>query len=143
MRDGQRVHIGYLVIRREGNVLSGSPLEEVPPPVWDSQREQRLHRRYPIALEAQYKLLGRGGQVTHSGGARTVNISAGGALLKCNERLPSGCTIEVSIQWPYLLDGIRSMKLFIRGRIIRTADPLVGIQIVQHEFRVAARRPRS
>jgi hypothetical protein len=107
-----------------------------------SAREQRRHQRYPIALDAEFHLLDRG-QSARLRAAKTVNIGTGGLLLECNDSLPPGRRIEVSIQWPFLLDGLCPLKLVIRGRIVRVRGPVVAIETSHHEFRTAARVVRS
>ena len=77
--------------------------------------------------------------MSNLGTAKTLNISKGGVLLECNDQLPAGRTIEVSIQWPFLLDGIRPMKLLVYGTTVRTRRGFVAVQSHRHEFRLAGR----
>src|SRR5712692_1105319 len=79
---------------------------------------QRLNGRYPIALELQYKLLNKG-RVEHLGVGRTLNISSGGVLFEADDRLPTSGLIELAMSWPFLLEGVCSLKLVMRGRIVR------------------------
>ena len=57
-----------------------SPTSATAPPPTD-RSDQRLHGRYPIALELQYKLLNKE-QIKRFGFGRTVNMSSGGVLFE-------------------------------------------------------------
>jgi hypothetical protein len=70
--------------------------------VADFRPEQRSHRRYPIALELDYRLLRRG-RIERQGSGRTIDIGCGGVRLETNESLPVGRLIELMISWPFLL----------------------------------------
>jgi len=105
----------------------------------DAKRnEQRLNGRYPITLELQYKLLSKG-RVEKLGNGRTLNISSGGVLFETDDLLPPDGPIELAMNWPFLLEGVCSLKLVMRGRIVRS-DPKVKAAAVKaeyHEFRTA------
>jgi hypothetical protein len=122
--------------RAEKTSRSAPESERTPEP------DQRLHRRYPIALDAEYKLLDRG-QITQFGPGRTLNISTGGLLLECSDPLPPGRHVEVSIRWPFLLAGTCPLKLLIIGRTLRAQGQVVAIKTNRHEFRTAPRAPRT
>jgi hypothetical protein len=97
-----------------------------------------LNERYPITLELQYKLLS-GGRVEQLGVGRTLNVSSGGVLFESDDLLPAGGPIELAMNWPFLLEGICSLKLVMRGRIVR-CDPnskAAAVKAEYHEFRTA------
>lgn len=98
--------------------------------------DPRQHRRYPITMDVEYKLL-KNGRVAQYGFGRTVNISSGGVLFSANDSLPTGGLIELAISWPCLLEGVCALNLKIRGRIVRSDSKEVALQIQQHEFRTA------
>ena len=105
--------------------------------------DQRLNRRYPIALEIEYKLL-RKGRVERLGLGRTLNISSGGVLFEANEPLPAGSSIELLMHWPLLLAGVCPLKLVIHGNVVRSDVRGVAVRTKHHEFRTAgARLPKS
>lgn len=105
--------------------------------------DQRSNRRYPIALEIEYKLL-RKGRVDRLGLGRTLNVSSGGVLFEANESLPAGSTIEVLMNWPFLLEGVCPLKLVIYGSVVRSDNKGVAVRTKHHEFRTAgARSSRS
>jgi hypothetical protein len=103
------------------------------------QSDQRSHQRFPITLEADYKLLHRG-RVDRQGSGRTINMCSGGVLLDTDHALPEGGSIELVIHWPFLLEGVCPLKLVMHGRIIRSDNRGVAIQVKHHEFRTAGAR---
>jgi hypothetical protein len=100
------------------------------------QSERRLHPRYPIALDAEYRLVGRDG-VQCQGSCRTVNISSGGVLLEAEAVLSPLGPIEVSIEWPCLLQGVVPLKLIGCGNIVRLDGSSIAVRITGYEFRTA------
>lgn len=101
-----------------------------------SQIERRLHRRYSIALEAEYRLVSRDGTQCH-GPCRTVNISSGGVLLETEAVLFPLGSIEVSIKWPFFLRDVVPLKLMVRGEIVRVDGNNIAVEMTWHEFRTA------
>jgi hypothetical protein len=105
----------------------------------ERRRDQRAHRRYPISLSVDYKLLCKG-RVDHVGSGETLNVSSGGVCFRCAESLPAGGSIELVMNWPFLLGGVCRLKLVMHGRIVRAEGQRIAIQADQHEFRTAGTR---
>lgn len=107
--------------------------------------DQRVNGRYPIALEVQYKLLrgDRVNKVDRVGCGRTLNISSGGVLFETDQLLPPTGFVELAIQWPFLLREVCSLKLVMRGRIVRRDNhtKATAVRAESHEFRTAGVRP--
>ena len=101
--------------------------------------DQRLNRRYSITLEIEYKLL-RKGRVERLGLGRTLNVSSGGVLFEANESLPAGSSIEILMQWPFLLEGVCPLKLVIHGSVVRSDSRRIAVRAKHHEFRTAGAR---
>lgn len=108
----------------------------------EQQVDQRANGRYPISLEVQYKVL-RGDRVDRVGCGRTLNISSGGVLLETDDLLPPTGMVELAIQWPFLLREVCSLKLVMRGRIVRRdyQTKATAVRAEFHEFRTAGVRP--
>lgn len=104
--------------------------------------DQRANGRYPIALEVRYKLL-RGDRVVGAGCGKTLNISSGGVLFETDQPLPPEGVVELGIQWPFLLREVCSLKLVMRGRIVRQDfdTKATAVRAESHEFRTAGIRP--
>jgi hypothetical protein len=105
-------------------------------------RDLRVHGRYPIALELQYKVLSKG-RVERQGFGTTVNISSGGVLFEADKQLPDSGIIELAMNWPFLLDGVVTLKLVMSGRIVRTEAKAIAIKAEHHEFRTAGTRAKT
>jgi len=90
-------------------------------------------------LELQYKLLNKE-QIKRFGFGRTVNMSSGGVLFESDCRLPASGPIELAMNWPYLLDGVVTLKLVVSGRIVRSDAKAIAVKVEQHEFRTAGAR---
>ena len=93
----------------------------------EKSSERRFKRRYPIALEVQYKLM-KHRRVEKLGCGRTLNISSGGVLFEADGLLPANGPIELALNWPFLLHGSCSLKLVIRGRIVRSTEKATAIR---------------
>lgn len=100
--------------------------------------DRRVHQRYPISLEVEYKLLDRRGS-QRKGLGRTINISSRGVLLHLNETPPSLGTIEFSVKWPFLLDGSIPLRWIVHGSVIRVAGSNVAVQVTDQVFHTAGR----
>lgn len=103
--------------------------------------EHRQYPRYPIELAAEFTLPTKG-EAARRGVGTTLDISSGGLLLACNNNLLPGSEIEVSIQWPFLLDGVRPLKLRITGYIVRANPMVVAVKLRSYEFRTAPLTPQ-
>ena len=101
--------------------------------------DQRSHRRYPITLELEYKLLNKG-RVERSGFGRTLNISSRGVLFDADDLLSASGRVELTIPWPFLLEGICRLKLVMRGRIVRSDGDGIAIRTEHYEFRTSGTR---
>jgi len=101
----------------------------------DIQIDRRFKTRYPLRLSARYRT---GGSV---GTGQTLNVSSNGLFVACEHHLVPGATIELGLDWPYLLDGDVPLQLALRGRIVRVEGPHCGIALIQHRFRTAKRAP--
>lgn len=99
-------------------------------------QDRRLARRYPIACEIQFRIIGRGPSELESG--ETVNISSSGVLVNISRILTPGRKVEVLVQWPLKLSERVGLKLVIFGEVVRveTQDPIrAALRIDRHEFR--------
>lgn len=99
--------------------------------------ERRSSARLAIEREAQFKVLTKKG-VRDTGTGMTVNISSSGILLRTENVLLPGKTVEVAVSWPEKLNGNCSLKLVTRGRVVRCGRGVAAIVIKGYEFRTAA-----
>jgi len=104
------------------------PEDEKPIP-----RERRGGRRFPIEQGVQYKV--RKGKELKVGSGRTIDISSGGVLFTTWHDLERGDVVEVSMDWPALLDSRCHLKLVIVGNVVRAGAGVAAITRARHEFR--------
>jgi PilZ domain len=105
----------------------------------DGRRDPRRHRRYPISLNVTYKLF-HNGRIERLGSGQTLDVSTGGACFQCGDAFPSTGSIELTINWPCLLEGVCPLKLVMRGRIVRADGQRIAVEAQHHEFRTAGIR---
>ena len=96
--------------------------------------ERRSRRRFPLALAVEYKMSGRR---ERCGSGRTCNISSTGLLLEVADGQPISGSIELTVNWPCVLDGTCALKLLVKGRVVRVDGRSIAIESIQHEFRTA------
>jgi hypothetical protein len=102
-------------------------------------RERRLKRRFPVEQEVRYKML-YGQRIAETGTGRTTNISSSGVWFTTNCMLTAGMPIELSMNWPVLLNDNCPMKLMIYGCVVRSSERGVAVAIERYEFRTSGSR---
>jgi hypothetical protein len=97
-------------------------------------REKRMKRRFPVEQEVRYKML-FGQRIAETGSGRTTNISSSGIWFTTTGVLTAGMPIELSMNWPVLLNDICPMKLMIYGCVVRATERGAAVAIERYEFR--------
>jgi hypothetical protein len=118
------------------NVISESHISSAPPLLW---QDRRSTSRFPLTEEVTYKY--RHGKVIGGGAGRCINIGSGGVLFTTNTPPPVGRTIELSLNWPALLDGACPLKFIATGPVVRIEGDRAAMRIDRYEFRTRATRP--
>src|SRR5258705_5604596 len=96
------------------------------------QPERRNRIRFPIGLDARYKVDARNDL---SGTGQTVNISSNGVLITSAHEMSLDTSIRVVIEWPVLLGDVCSVAMHIHGRVVRSGDGLVAVHFNRSELR--------
>jgi hypothetical protein len=102
--------------------------------IWADRREAR---RYSIQLELRWRLIRRR-RLLGNGAGSALDFSSGGVMFDAGRPLPAGLDIELSIDWPFLLNEDSPLQLVVSGRIVRCNRNNISLRIVQHEFRTVA-----
>lgn len=97
-------------------------------------RERRVKRRFVIEQEIRYKML-YGQRIAETGKGTTMNISSGGVWFTTESVLATGMPVELSMNWPVLLNDSCPMKLMIYGCVIRSNEKGAAVAIERYEFR--------
>jgi hypothetical protein len=95
--------------------------------------ERRLKFRYDLGLHV--RLRSAAGGSSFSGAGLVVNLSSGGILVASQHQLLVGALVEMSIEWPALLDGRVPLQLIATGRVLRRAPSHFAAKFQRHEFR--------
>jgi hypothetical protein len=70
-----------------------------------------------------------------SGTGKTLNIGSSGVLFTTEEKLPLGQSVELSVNWPAMLDGTCPLKFVAVGRVVRSEAQMAAVRIERYEFR--------
>lgn len=103
-----------------------------------TDRERRTKRRFLIDQEVRYKML-YGQRIAETGTGRTLNVSSGGVWFSTEVMLTSGMPVELSMNWPVLLNDSCPMKLMIYGCVVRSNEKGAAVAIERYEFRTQGR----
>jgi PilZ domain len=95
--------------------------------------DRRSHRRFPIEMELEYKLI-NATTVVAQGSGRTRNMSSGGILFEGSEEAPSGVCVELTIRWPVVWDSAGFVRLWAFGHVVRSGSDGTAIQISRYQF---------
>jgi hypothetical protein len=98
-----------------------------------------MRNSYPLVIDLEYRLLGRGGAVT-TGRGRTVRLSSTCVQFECTDHLPEQSNVEISIVWPARLDNGVGLKLWVVGHTIPSKDHSIVVEIQRSEFRTRSER---
>jgi hypothetical protein len=101
--------------------------------------EKRTRERFEIEQQLRYVILDNRG-IPRFGAGKTINISSRGVCFTTQTRIPVGEQVELSIDWPVLLDGACRIKLVILGHVIRSSDNQAVLTVERSEFRTQGSR---
>jgi hypothetical protein len=88
------------------------------------------HQRFPISTPVRYiveKVEGEG---------LTCNVGSDGLLMKTTCVFPQGRRIELSLDWPAMLDGRLPLRLDIQGKILWSNVRGTAVEILGYKFRL-------
>ena len=92
-----------------------------------------------IERDVHYRVLSAKSAEAPASG-KTVNISSSGILFSTDQMLLPGRRVELDVSWPAQLDNKCALKLVARGRVVRSENGCVALEILQHEFRTKSSR---
>ncbi len=101
--------------------------------------DRRTNARFPCRLAVSYQALEHpflSGTAT----SETLNISSKGLLFTTEESLQPGQLLQVSVDWPAMLDNQVPLKLVAEGRIVRNTNGQAAMRIDKYEFRTRRNR---
>jgi hypothetical protein len=101
-------------------------------------KERRARRRFITDQELRYKVLPGiySQRIAETGVGRALNISSSGLWFTAeNATLKPGTCVEISMNWPILLNLDCPLKIVICGRIVRANETGAAMAIKSYEFR--------
>lgn len=101
------------------------------------KHERRAGCRYPVVLDLSYQ--GAEEKREFKGTGKTVDISSSGILFVGEHTLTEGAGVELTLRWPFLLDNSIPLQLKVSAKVKRIDGTRAAVEIVSHEFRIAAR----
>jgi hypothetical protein len=104
----------------------------------NGDRERRTKRRFQIEQDVRYKML-YGQRIAETGSGKTQNISSAGLWFSTENMLTPGMPVELSMNWPVLLNDSCPMKLMIYGCVVRSTERGAAVAIERYEFRTQGR----
>jgi len=69
-----------------------------------------------------------------------MNMSSGGVLVASSHEISTGTGLELSIEWPFLLDGRIPLQLVASGKVVRRETTSFALLLTQHQFRTTKKR---
>ena len=93
-------------------------------------RSNRRQQRFPISIPVKYIV----GKVAGEG--VTCNVGSDGLLVKTKCVFPQGKLIELSLDWPAMLDGRLPLQLDILGKIRWSNVRGTAVEILRYKYRL-------
>lgn len=103
--------------------------------------ERRSKVRFPLELRVRYRSLARRFPVAGTG--TVVNISRSGVLVSSAHAIREGARVELSIEWPSLLDGRVPLQVVTSGRVVRCEPSRFAVLLDRYQFRTTKKSDRA
>ncbi len=101
--------------------------------------ERRSRQRYALALNVRYHVISKRPGLVGIG--RTLNMSSGGLLIASDKHIVRDCDLlEVSLEWPFRLDGTTLLQLIAQCRVVRCQSTAFAVKIGRYQFYTRKRR---
>ena len=101
--------------------------------------DRRVDRRYEFELPIRFEYAdGKSGPLVGNG--MTVDLSKGGIRFDPPDPPPLHANLQAWIAWPFLLQGVCPLELFVRGQVIGCDERGVVLRTRSYEFRTCGAR---
>jgi hypothetical protein len=101
--------------------------------------DRRVDRRYELEMPIRFEYTDERNE-PREGSGLTIELSRGGVRLQTPEPPPLNANVHAWIAWPFLLQGVCSLELFIRGQAIRSDERGIVLRMRSYEFRTCGER---
>ena len=103
------------------------------------QQDRRANRRYALNLPVHFKVM-KDYLVLGTGTGTTSDMSSKGVAFTTTQPPKVGSYLELSVNWPVLLNDSCPMKLMIYGCVVRSNEKGAAVAIERYEFRTQGSR---
>ena len=101
--------------------------------------DHRVDRRYAFELPIRFEYVdGKSGPLVGNG--MTIDLSRGGIRFDTHDPPPLKTNLQAWIAWPFLLQGVCPLELFVRGQVIGSTARGVVLRTRSYEFRTCGER---
>lgn len=100
--------------------------------------DRRAGRRYALQLNLRFSYEYRGIAYRHTG--RTEDMGRGGIRFQTDCPPPVGASLQVQLAWPFLLQNVCPLELWIWGKVVRSDAAGTVVQMASYEFRTCGER---
>ena len=100
----------------------------------DHRRERRASARFHLILEVRYSVSPHG-IPPETGAGLITDLSSSGLRFNADRPLLVGLRLDVTINWPALLDGGVRLQLIASGVIVWTSGTETALRIQRHELK--------
>ncbi|MGA3095462.1 MAG: PilZ domain-containing protein [Bryobacteraceae bacterium] len=101
--------------------------------------DRRVDRRYELELPIRFEYTGARDEL-HVGSGLTVDLSRGGVRIDTPVPPPLQANVQAWIAWPFLLQGVCPLELFVRAQVIGYSERGTVLRICSYEFRTCGER---
>jgi hypothetical protein len=101
--------------------------------------DRRSGRRFEFESQVQFQYADERGAM-HGGCGVTVDLSRNGVRIFAEEAPPVGAYVEARIAWPFKLQNICPLELFVEGPVIRSKAGETVLQLRRYELRTCGER---
>ena len=102
--------------------------------------EKSLRPKFPLHQDVSYKARRRSG-IPEVATGTTIYMSSHEIRFTTERTVPFGKKLEVTVNWPVMLDRTCHMKLVISGHVTRNDANAAAVRIEHYEFRTKAATP--
>jgi hypothetical protein len=103
--------------------------------------ERRSKVRFPLELKVRYRSLARQSPAAAGAGV-VINMSRSGVLISSEDTMDTGAQVELSIEWPSLLDGRVPLQVVTTGRVVRCEESSFAVVLTRYQFRTTKKTDR-
>ena len=96
--------------------------------------DRRGSVRFKVNLEVRYSVVGVC-RPAENGFGRTIDMSSSGLSFTADRPLSIGQELDLSIDWPVLLDEGVQLQLVTSGVVVRSVGAVIALRIGRHEFK--------